>query len=273
MKILIPFFSATGNTAKIARVIKDSFNNLGAKVDDLDITSYGSRQSALDLEPYDAVVFGAPIHSNRAPRIVREWMMTLDGNRKKCSTFFTYGGFTVHPTHYSTKQILQKQNFVLVSSAEFLGKHTFNLGGWEALADRPDQSDFNVARQFVAETYKRFTGEDNNILGELEKTTHTEEVLDSFENVRFRAVTQLPTRGGEDCSMCMTCEELCPTKAMKAEVGEAQVGKCIVCLRCVDVCPDGLLKINDLSNIWPIKLQIENETEETIMSKKSKIYL
>ncbi len=273
MKILIPFFSATGNTAKITKVIQESFNRLGAKADDLDITSYSSRQSALDLKSYDAVVFGAPIFSNRAPRIVREWLMTLDGNGKKCSTFFTYGGFTVHPTHYSTKEILQKQNFVLVSSAEFLGKHTFNLGGWKAIPDRPDKSDFDVARQFVTETYKRFTGEDKNILGELEKTTHTEEELDSFESFRFKAVTQLPTREGKDCSMCMICEELCPTEAMKAEAGEAQAGKCIACLRCVYNCPDEALKINDFSHIWPMKLKMENETEETIRNKKSKIYL
>lgn len=273
MKILIPYFSATGNTAKIAEVLKDSFVQLGADADLLDITTYGSRQNAVDLEPYDAVVFGAPIHSNRAPRVVREWLMTLDGKGKKCATFFTYGGFTVHPTHYSTQQILKKQNFVVVSSAEFLGKHTFNLGGWKALPDRPDESDFAVAEKFAKETYKRFTGDDDGILGEMEKTSHTEEELDTFENFRFRAVTQLPTRDGKECSMCMECEELCPTRAMSAEAGEAEAGKCIACLRCVDVCPDGVLKINDMSGLWPMKLKVENETEDTIKNKKSKIYL
>ncbi|MBN1573717.1 MAG: EFR1 family ferrodoxin [Deltaproteobacteria bacterium] len=273
MKILIPFFSATENTARIAEVIRKRLESLGAGVEELDITPRGSRASGLDLGPYDAVIFGAPIHSNRAPRVVREWLMILDGGGKKCSTFFTYGGFTVHPTHYSTQQILKKKNFVQVSSAEFLGKHTFNLGGWKALPDRPDKSDFAVAEKFAEETYKRFTGEDNDVLGEMEKTNHTEEYLDEIEGVRFRAVTQLPTRGGEECSMCMKCEELCPTNAMIAEIGEAEAGKCIACLRCVDVCPDGALKINDLSHIWPIKLQMENETEETIRNKESKIYL
>jgi ferredoxin len=161
----------------------------------------------------------------------------------------------------------------VVSSAEFLGKHTFNLGGWKALPDRPDKSDFDVAKKFVQETYKKFTGEDNNILGEMEKTNHTEEELDNFESFRFKAVTQLPTRDGKECSMCMECEELCPTQAMSAEEGKAKSGKCIACLRCVDVCPDGVLKINNLSGLWPMKLQMENETEETISKKKSKIYL
>ena len=45
-------------------------------------------------------------------------MKTLEGQGKKCAMFFTYGGFGVHPTHYSTRQILENQNFVVVSSAE-----------------------------------------------------------------------------------------------------------------------------------------------------------
>ena len=272
MKILLAYFSATGNTEKMAEVIEGQFIELGADVDMLDITSYSKRQKKVDLSGYQAFVFGIPIHSVRAPRIVREWFETLDGRGKKCSTFFTYGGFGVHPAHYSTREILERRGFILVSSAEFLGKHTFNLGGWSALKDRPDDSDFDIAREYAKKTYKRFSGEDGGVVGELEKTEYTEKQLEDFENFRFMAVSQLPTRDGEGCSMCMKCEELCPTQAMNAMKGEADRGKCIVCLRCVYICPENALKINDASALWPIKLQMEGETEETLRGKKSKIY-
>ncbi|HSQ85629.1 MAG TPA: flavodoxin domain-containing protein [Desulfobacterales bacterium] len=129
MKVLILYFSATGNTAKIAKVIEEKFKEEGVRVTMSDITPLGERQRKIDFEPYQAVVFGAPVHSRRAPRAVRDWLRTLDGQGKKCSMFFTYGGFGVHPTHYSTRQILKEQNFIVVSSAEFLSAHTFNLGG------------------------------------------------------------------------------------------------------------------------------------------------
>lgn len=272
MKVLILYFSATGNTAKIAEVIEEKFEEVGVGVTMSDITPYGNRQRKIDFEPYQAVVFGAPIHSSRAPRAVRDWLRTLDGQGKKCSMFFTYGGFGVHPTHYSTRQILEEQNFIVVSSAEFLSAHTFNLGGWRALEDRPDEIDFDVAKDYVELTYKRFTGEDDRILGELEKTEHTEEQLDSIEALRFKVLTQLPTRGGEECSMCLVCEELCPTGAMKAESGEADKKKCIACLACVSNCPEKVLKINDMSNSWSVKLDMAKVTEESIKEQKSKIY-
>lgn len=272
MNILILYFSATGNTAKMAKVLEKKFAEAGGKVTMANITSYKNRQEKIDLSPYEAVVFGAPVHSRRAPRVMREWLRTLDGQDKKCSMFFTYGGFGVHPTHYSTRQILEEQHFRVVSSAEFLGAHTFNLGGWKAVEGRPDERDFDVAKEYVERTYTRFINEDENLLGELEKTEHPEEFLDSIESKRFKVLTQLPSRKGQECGMCLVCEELCPAGAIKAESGEAEKGRCIACLACAANCPEHVLKINDTTKSWPSKLKKENATEESLNERKSRIY-
>ena len=273
MNIAIIYFSATGNTAKMAGVIREHFTGMGVQADMYDITSHSSREHPIDLEPYHACVFGSPVHSWRAPRVMREWMRRLDGKDRKCSMFFTYGGFSIHPAHYSTRQILSEQNFVVVSSAEFLGSHTFNLGGWKAMCGRPDQSDFNAAEAYAETTCRRFTGEDQELLTELEKTGYSEEELDAIESFRFRALTKLPTRDGLGCSMCMLCEELCPNGAMNAQTGQADPGRCIACLSCVANCPEGALRINDMTGIWPFKLQMEKETQESMSRKQSRIYL
>jgi menaquinone-dependent protoporphyrinogen IX oxidase/ferredoxin len=272
MNVLIVYFSATGNTAKMATVIEERFAELGAEVTMSNVTSYKRRQEKNDMASYDAVVFGLPVYSRRAPRVVREWLRTLNGQGKKCSMFFTYGGFGAHPAHYSTRQILEEQHFRVVSSAEFLGAHTFNLGGWKAMEGRPDEHDFTVAKEYVEITNRRFTDEDESLLGELEKTEHPEELLDSAEAFRFKKVTQLPTREGTECSLCLTCEELCPTGAMKAELGEADKRKCIACLACVANCPEYILAINDMSKSWSSKLEKEHATEESLKDQKSIIY-
>jgi len=273
MNIKLFFFSATGNTARMAKSIKDEFERLGAKVELHDITPFSSRNKTTDVESCDAVVFGAPIYSWRAPREVREWMKTLAGCGKKCSMFFTYGGFGVHPTHYSTRKILEERGFIVVSSAEFLAPHTFNLGGWRAMTQRPDEGDFGVAREYVQATMKRFSGYDSGVPGEMEKTGHTDEQLDAIESVRFKILTQLPARDGKDCSMCMICEDRCPTAAFSAEKGEADKSKCIACLSCVANCPENVVKINDMSASWSFKLQMEKTTEEKMNEQRSRIYL
>lgn len=138
---------------------------------------------------------------------------------------------------------------------------------------RPDEPDFEVAKEYTKITYKRFTGEDNKILGELEKTNHTEEQLDAIESFRFNVLTQLPIRDENECCMCMVCEELCPTGAMNAESGKADKVKCIACLACVANCPENVLKINDMSGSWSFKIEMEKITEAGMKEKKSKIYL
>ena len=273
MRLLILYFSATGNTATITKALENEFNALGAEVSSVDVTPRPVREARIDLAPYEAVVFGAPIHSWRAPRVVREWMNTLDGEGKKAAMFFTYGGFQVHPTHYSTREILAARNFTVVASADFPGAHTFNIGGWRAMTGRPDETDLETAREYARATYRRFTGEDSGVLGALEKTEHAEETLDAIEVFRFKVLTELPTRRGEDCGMCLTCEEVCPTGAMAAEAGTADAERCIACLACVAHCPEDALKINDMSGSWTFKLEMEKATEDDIKGKNSRIYL
>ena len=61
MKILLVYFSATGNTARIAHVIGEKFTELGGIVDKSDITPRAVRTAGTILEAFDAIVFGAPI--------------------------------------------------------------------------------------------------------------------------------------------------------------------------------------------------------------------
>lgn len=270
MKLLILYFSPTGITEKIAKVIGTTFLKLGSQVSMHDITTQANRIEKIDLRPFSAVVFGIPIHAWRAPRAVKEWIKTLNGQGKKCSTFYTYGGFGVHPTHYSTGQLLENQNFTIVSSAEFIGFYSFKRTGQRSREDITDDSYFDDAKDFARKTFKRFTGEDKAIL---EKTNFTEEQLESLEAAKFSVITQLPTRGGESCSMCMLCEEMCPTEAIKAKTGEADREKCIACLECVNNCPDNALLINDISDGWSFKVEMEKFTGESMKKLKSKIYL
>ena len=272
-EIALIYFSATGNTKKIADTIGNCLENQDISVTKIDITSHESRKEQTSLSKYDAVIFGFPIYSLRAPRVCRQWLETLDGEGKKCSVFFTFGGFGKDPAHYYMKELLEKRNFTLVSTAEFLGVHTFNRCGWQAAEGRPNESDFNVAEEFAYKTLKRFTGEDPNTICDFDKPAYPSEQLDMAEKFRFKLITQLPSRESRSCSMCMLCEKLCPTNAMDAEKGIADPTSCIACFRCIANCPDRVLHTNDISGTWDNKLKMHNTTKEEIDQMESKIYL
>ncbi len=273
MNILVAYFSATGNTAKVAKAVGSKLSELGHEVAEWDITTPDERHKGLNLDSYQAFVFGFPSHSCRAPRIAREWLETLEGGSRKCSTFFTFGGFGIDPCHYTTKQILDRRGFKLAASAQFIGVHTFNLGGWRAMAGRPDRTDLEAAEEFALKSSQRFTGQDPALISPLKEPGLSEEQMDEMEGRRYQMVSQLPTREGRECGLCMTCQDMCPAGAMDAEKGEADKDKCIVCLRCVANCPEEALKINDLSSFWSVMLERFKVSEEELNLKKSRLLL
>lgn len=271
-KILLAYFSATGNTKKIAQKIEVTLSSMNIDFDSVDITSYSDRKHVSTLKDYDSYIFGFPIYSMRAPRICREWLQSFNGQGKKCSVFFTYGGFGKDPAHYYIQKLLNEQNFELVSTAEFLGAHTFNLSGWRAAMNRPNDDDFTLASDFVKHTVEKFIADQVNALKVFDKPVYSSTQLDQAEKMRFQLITQLPTRGSKLCSMCKLCENQCPTKAMDALRGIA-TEKCIACFKCIENCPDKVLFTNDLSYAWQKKLAYHSMTEEKIESLESKLYL
>ncbi len=146
----------------------------------------------------------------RAPRVCRQWLERLDGEGKKCSVFFTFGGFGKDPAHYYIKELLEKRGFTLVSTAEFLAVHTFNRCGWNAAESCQNASNFKAIEEFTHKKLRRFTGEDPNVISNFEKPIYPPDQLDMAEKFRFKLITQFPARDAQICSMCMLCKMLEP---------------------------------------------------------------
>ena len=273
MKLLVVYFSPTGNTRTVAHAIARRCSQLGSQVTFCDISALSRRREHVDLAAVDAFIFGFPVHSLRAPRLVRQWLQQWQGEGKRCAMFFTYGGFSVHPAHYSTGRILEQQGFTVVASAQFPGAHTFNLGGWEALANRPDKEDLEVAGRYADAVHPRLLGTDTALPPAFERGEYSTKQLDQFEDFRFRVVTQLPTRSGAECRLCRQCEEVCPVGAFAAEPGEVVGSGCLACLACVAVCPDHVLHINDTRATWEKKLRMGQTNASLLNRQKAVFYL
>ncbi len=271
--VIIVYFSATGNTKKIADTIQKKLEALNVIATQYDITSYQNRNRKLSFAQYDAIIFGFPIYSLRAPRVCREWLKQQSGEGKRCSVFFSYGGFEKEPAHYYMKELLENCNFKIVSTAEFLGAHTFNYSGWKAVEGRPNQSDLRIAEEYTVKTLQRFKDNDFKTISDFEKAKFTPEQLDKAEKYRFHLIKQLPTRGGRECSLCMLCEKLCPTASMNAIKDTVDTKSCIACFRCIANCPEGVLHTNDITNEWENKLKMHNATKEEIDKQESRIFL
>ncbi|MBD3196727.1 MAG: hypothetical protein GF317_16845 [Candidatus Lokiarchaeota archaeon] len=272
MKIAIIYFSATNNTALIADKIEEYLIQIDNEINVLkyDITSHKNQNKVFDAAKFDFLFFGFPVYAWRIPRPMRIWLKKLEGKQKLCSLFFTYGGINSGVVHYDTTRILKEQGFTVITSIEIVTNHSFNICGWNVLENRPDENDFKTLNHFVQNTLKKIKSHD--LAGIIfDRPTISEKTLSIIEKNPIRAV-RAPKRIASTCSMCLLCEEKCPTEAFTAESGCAKSSLCIRCLRCINICPDEVIETNNLAGSIDLVLKAEKLTLRDLENRKSKIF-
>ena len=268
MNFAIFYFSATGVTKTISNHIAAILEAEGNNVKLTNIITPETRQSQFDFSEFDACMFGFPVFGGRPPTVAEKWMKTLKGRNLKCSMFFTYGARDLEWAHQTTYYLLTQANFQVVLSAEFIGKHSFNVAKGCSLAeDRPNQLDFDIATEFALQSITRFQ-KDSKFNIDLSDFT--------YKRKRIRKITGpfaifYPSRSKDDCSMCYLCEKECPVEAFDATSGETNRKLCIMCMHCVTICPDKVIHVGDASQFFENFMKQTGLTEDIVDQKRSKI--
>lgn len=272
MKLGLYYFSGTGVTGQFASRMVGRFNHKGIETAQKGITALKYRK--LDLENFDGYIFGFPVYGGVSPTVTREWMKTLQGKGKPCAMFFTYGGVTMGFAHYHTKQILEQQGFQVIGSAEFPGRHTFNVAkGFEFIPERPDDNDFAVADDYVDKLIKKFSAEKITKIT-FEKPEKYDEYIERNKNRKKSPARIVPSRNGKECQLCGDCEEYCATGAFNHETGEADPMLCISCLYCKTICRDQVIDLNaDMTEICKNLTEHYKLTDEVLGNLKSTYFI
>ena len=272
LNIAVVFFSATKVTQTYSQVIEQELLDRGCSVQSFNVTTYASRQDPLPLDGFDGVIFGFPVFVDFAPRVINEWLPKLDGRGKNCALFFTYGGRTTGYAHFHTKLLLEQAGFQVLFSAEFLGRHSYNVGGWSVLPERPDAHDFSVARQYAAFAIERFSTDELPVF-RLQKPFGYNQVMAALEKNREITERQWyhPVRVAWECSMCLDCETECPTRSFDADTGLSNPGTCMGCMHCVYVCPEKAIEVARMKGMYNTFLSNWHVTEDMMNAKKSRI--
>ena len=273
ISIALVYFSATQVTHTYVQVISRALQARGCAVETINVTSYAARQRPLPLKSFTGFLFGVPVFSDFAPSVINDWLPTLDGKGKPCAQFLTYGARTTGYAHFHTRLLLEQAGFVPLLSAEFLGRHSFNVGGWRILPDRPGEGDFAVAREFAVLALERFSQEAPEPLV-LQKPFGYDRAL-AWLSDQPRSTARRwthPARTADTCSMCRDCETGCPSRAFDADSGRSDPATCIECMHCVAACPDRVIAIDPrFENAYDRFLSHWHLTEEMMRAKKSRI--
>lgn len=249
MKILIIYYSQTGNTQKIARVLRDSMREEGHTVD----LRFLKKVRYEDLSGYDMIGFGSPIWFEMPPNMRRfiEEMPVQDHKAAFC--FCTHGTL---PALYFPIVVprLSRQGFCVLGWKGWYGNCTVQIFPEPYYtAGHPDGQDLAEASEFAREICHKaeaFLEGDTSVIPPAPQPdmlpVHASvaiEHLGGFHNVHGRL-----TRDPEKClyPKCSLCMDHCPQDFINLEsniFGSCQdaCDDCHGCTYCELICPTGAI--------------------------------
>lgn len=236
----IIYFSASGNTGKIAGWIADELITKGLKVNLLkiyDITNSIPEQIANS----DIIFIGTPTYMWHTPEIVKNCLKTIYSfGNKPVGIFVTYGKVTVGSNLSYLSRVIRKKSGKLVGAMQVEAEHSMMFKSDSPLAHgKPDESDRELVTKFVSQCLERSGSA-------MEEKVIIPGVMKYFAFLcspkLSRKIMPRLKYDAKECNVCGICVENCPVHNIEIVDGKVIHGdECILCYNCVRECPSGAI--------------------------------
>ncbi|MHA1340051.1 MAG: EFR1 family ferrodoxin [Promethearchaeota archaeon] len=277
LKILILFFSGTGNTEYIARYIENNLKVLIEKASNNEEKKYNqiveiSRNMLEKFDPndvlnYDLICLGFPIFELNSPVIVQEFLEKLpniaigDSQKNIGVFFFATMGFASGNAFRKNYKKIKNKGYI------FLGGKSFKMSGSDGLIMMKKEAKY--VQNALKKNYESLPKVDefcNHIFNTLRsildgKTINQLKIKPHFSILDFLfgwifhlvyliLIKYMKKKyyADEKCTYCQLCIKICPVNniSLHEENGKKRIvfgDKCIFCLRCINQCPAAAIQI------------------------------
>ncbi|NCB51333.1 MAG: hypothetical protein EOM54_05565 [Clostridia bacterium] len=252
MKILIAFFSGTGNTYYCAKYLENRLSENGLEVSTRSIESLPKEE----IKDYDILVVGFPVYACDMPGMIRDYLNNMPlTTGKKAYLFCT--------------KALSSGN-ALSKAAGILKAAGYSVPGYADVTMPGSDGLVFLAKDSSAS--KKMTGRDFSIITPLDqlaekiesdmknpadsadelpekpiRTKVTGVLADGLFKVAYRPVERRMAGkfyADHNCIRCGLCAKICPVQNIKiTSIGVFFSNRCFLCMRCINQCPQEAIQI------------------------------
>jgi NAD-dependent dihydropyrimidine dehydrogenase PreA subunit len=243
-KLLLIVWSGTGNTLRIAGLLRESFARRGIPGDILDI----AKDHHVALDDYDIIGLGYPVYAYNAPAVFVRYVRGLGLEGREIFIFKSSG----EPLKFNNAS--SRRLHRLLSNCRILGEYHFLM---------PYNIMFRFPDNLVKQMYQHAEGLSETAVEEIAARRGrppprcgVPELLVSIllGIQRFGAFINGPLFwiDRKRCTRCMKCLNECPASNISLKDGFFRFGfKCQMCMRCTLYCPADAVRPG-LLNGWRI---------------------
>lgn len=252
MKILIAFFSGTGNTWYCAKYLESRLREAGTEVS---VRSIESLPKA-EISNFDLLVVGFPVYACDMPKIMRDYLDHTPLTAGKKAYLFCTKALTSGNALKKAADVLMSAGYSIHGYADVTMPGSDGLAflrNDSAIAKKMTEKDFGTIRPLDLMT-ERIEADVKNLSLDAEivperpmRTKATGVLADGL----FKAVYRPIERGmagklyaDETCVRCGLCAKICPSQNIKiTKVGVFFSSRCFLCMRCINQCPKEAIQI------------------------------
>ncbi|MFX0039624.1 MAG: EFR1 family ferrodoxin [Promethearchaeota archaeon] len=252
MKIPIIYFSSSGNTKYVAKLIKNGLKI--AKFESELIPFNSLKKNNLNFEEIEVIGIGAPIYAMSFTLNMLEWIKKLPKLNKKVKFFlFDTNAGLPGPSIKQIRKILELKNY------EFIGALEVIVPTRDSVFEMKFFNYVNWSRNKIHKTFQfgirlgKIIKKGFGILDWSNPTLFGSIIRAYFRKLEkpiYKYASHLIAYNHNKCTECKACEKNCPTKAIL--FGKKPVinhKDCILCFRCLRNCPENALHLKLLPKV------------------------
>lgn len=241
MKVLLIYFSSTGNTEHGVNLIKRGIEKDSENICDI-VKLTAQKFEAKVIKDYDLIGFASPVYAFKPSLNILELIDSLPQVENiPCFTFNTHGGGPVN-TDWIFYNKLTKKGFGVIAQKNMECNDSWTTirfnetTGKEHLPLEEEQLSVIEFGQSLEAKYKGYKGK-GTILEKPKFKYNAIHFVSFF--YRYGLLSRFfVTRVDEaKCTKCGSCIEQCPTKRMDFSAFPNPKGKCTGCYGCINICP------------------------------------
>lgn len=245
MKILLCYFSGTGNTKRVTELYKSALSERGHEVTEIELPN--DNISSHDINSYDLIGIGYPIHGFNAPKIILKLCKSLPKRDKKTAgvkSVFVYktSGEPVRMSDVSSlkmRKILKRRGYIVNNEYQYVMPYNIIFRH----SDKAVYKMWQTAKALVPADVEELLSGKTSLPKKMFMGGFLAWVLRA-EHWGAHILGKL-FKPSKDCVKCGKCVKMCPAGNIKVKKnGKIKFGgKCMICMRCSMYCPKNAVKL------------------------------
>jgi len=233
MRILIVYFSGTGNTARIAQLLQKEALAQDTVCEIMPMEQITLGQALPDFHAWDLIGIGFPVHAMDAPQIVYDFLKLLPKGRIAYFLYKTAGSPMLKGgSSYRIRESLSNLGWRLRHEQLYvMPPNAFGTANPRKIAKRYQQ-----CQQLVKESISEILSGIKRLLPDPSLSS----LCYQFAALEKHGAKQSSRRWtvNQNCNQCGLCVAQCPAANIHMEEGKLIFeDKCLLCLRCWWICP------------------------------------